>query len=377
MSRPGHISRVLLTLAIWWPILHGCGALGRHAPPEWIEGTSKAHPPDQYLVGVGRGDSAPVAAEKAYAAVAKIFKAEVTAQSRDWESFLLVENRATAKSERRLTVDQVTNVSTDKVIENVRVLETWVEAKTVAHYALAGLNRAQAGAAMQERIADLDRTVDGQIQEARRSSHKLTRIRSLRRAIKALVLREAYNADLRIIRVSGQGIPTPHQVFELTSELERFLASNFSVSVKVSGDQEEAVRRAVTEGLLREGLPVVNAPAGSAEEPGRPSELSVNGTVRLWKVDVPDPHFKYVRWCSDFIIVEHDAQLVVGAVSRSGKEGHLSHGEASAKAVRAMQQEVTAELAKTLAGYVYGEDEPPTNPPPAACPRGDGVGDRQ
>lgn len=377
MSRPGHIGRVLLTLALWWPILHGCGAFGRHTPPEWIEGASKTHPPEQYLVGVGRGDSAPVAAEKAYAAVAKIFKAEVTAQSRDWESFLLVETRAAEKSERRLTVDQVTKVSTDKVIENVSVLETWVNAKTGAHYALAGLNRAQAGAAMQERIADLDRTVEGQIQEARRSSHKLTRIRNLRRAIKTLVLRDAYNADLRIIRVSGQGISVGYQVPELTAELERFLANNFSVNVEVSGDQEEPVRRAVTEGLIREGLPIVSKPVGGPTESGPPAELSVTGTVRLWKVDVPDPQFKYVRWCGDFIVVENASQRVVGAVSRSGKEGHLSHGEASAKAIRVMQQEMTAELAKTLAGYVYGDDEPPSHPPPAACPRGDGVGDRR
>ncbi|MBI3603651.1 MAG: hypothetical protein HY205_04300, partial [Nitrospirae bacterium] len=62
-------------------------------------------------------------------------------------------------------------------------------------------------------------------------------------------------------------------------------------------------------------------------------------------------------------------QRMVGAVSRAGKEGHLTDGEASAKAIRVMQQEVTSDLAKTLAGYVYGEVDPAGTMPPAACPK--------
>lgn len=348
----------------------GCGWFGKSSPPAWIDGASKDYPADQYLVGVGRADNAATAAENAYAAVAKIFKAEVSAQSRDWESFLLVEHRGGATSERRLTVDQVTKVSTDKVIENVRVLESWADRKSGAHYVLAGMNRPQAAAAVQERLAELDRKVETEVQEARQSANKLGRVRHLRRAIKTLVLRDAINADLRVIRASGQGNPAAYRVPELTAELEQFLADNFVVSVDVTGEQQEPVRRAVMEGLLREGLPVTTKTAG--EEPARPAELAVNGTVRLWKIDVADPQFKFVRWCSDFVLVENETQRVVGAVSRAGREGHLTHAEAMAKALRVMQQEVTSQLAKTLADYVYGDSDPPATQPPAACPRTDG-----
>lgn len=371
MLTPRRVNATLLTFSFLLSLTTaGCGWFGKSSPPTWIDGTSKDYPTDQFLVGVGRGDNAASAAENAYAAVAKIFKAEVSAQSRDWESFLLVENRAGAKSERRLTVDQVTKVSTDKVIESVRVLDSWVDRKTSTHYALAGMNRAQAATAMQERLAELDRTVETQVQEARQSTNKLNRIRNLRRAVKTLVLRDATNADLRVIRSSGQGNPAAYRVSELTTELEQFLTGNFVVSVDITGDQQEPVRRAVMEGLLREGLPVTTKTVG--EEPTRPAELAVNGTVRLWKIDVADPQFKYVRWCSDFVLVENETQRVVGAVSRTGKEGHLTHAEATAKALRVMQQEVTSHLSKTLADYVYGETDPPATQPPAACPRTDG-----
>ncbi len=369
MRTPGRPTPIVSLLALVCAFMTpGCGWFGKSTPPAWIDGASKNFPADQYLVGVGRADDAATAAEHAYAAVAKIFKAEVSAQSRDWESFLLVENRAGAKSERRLTVDQVTKVSTDKVIENVRVLDSWVDRKSGTHYALAGMNRAQAAAAVQERLAELDRKVETEVQEARRTANKLSRVRNLRRAIKTLVLRDATNADLRVIRASGQGNAAAYRVPELTTELEQFLTGNFVVSVDVTGEQQEPVRRAVMEGLLREGLPVTTKTIG--EEPGRPAELAVNGTVRLWKIDVADPQF--VRWCSDFVLVENETQRVVGAVSRAGKEGHLTHAEAMAKALRVMQQEVTSQLSKTLADYVYGDTDLPATQPPAACPRTDG-----
>jgi hypothetical protein len=348
-----------------------------------VEGGSREYAIDQYLTGVGQADSQAGAAERAYAAVAKIFKAEINAQSRDWESFLLLEKRGTTDTERRLTLDQVTRVSTDKVLENVRVLDGWYDRGTGQHYALAGMNRAQAGAAMLARIAELDGMVEAALKESHQAPDKLAQLRNLRRALKNLIMREAYNADLRVIRPSGEGLASPYRVGELTAELERFLANNLAIGVEVTGEQAEPVRRAVMEGLIREGLPVTAGPVGTEAAAGghgsvKSLELLVKGTVRLSKANVPDPQFRYIRWCSDFVIVETGTQRVVGAVSKAGKEGHLSEGEAMAKAVRVMQQEVTAELARTLAGYVYGEAEPPGSIPPAACPRAEGTGrDRQ
>lgn len=352
----------------------GCAWTGQGGTPEWVNGTSREFPADQYLVGVGQADSRAAAEQRAYAAVAKVFKAQVTAQARDWEKFLLFEKRGSSSTERRLTLEQVTRVSTDKVLENVRILDAWSQGESGHHYALAGMNRAQAGAAMQERIAELDGKVDAELREFRQGWDKLARLRNLRRAVKDLVLREAYNTDLRVIRTSGRGLDAEHRVADLTVELEQFLAANLIIEVEVTGEQAEPVRRAVMEGLLREGLPVSGGPVSSdagagGDEKGPRVTLLVKGSVRLRTADVPDPAFKYIRWCSDFVVMERGTQRVVGAVSRAGREGHLSEGEAMTKAIRVMQQELTTELARSVAGYVYGEMDQSAMTAPAACPR--------
>ena len=355
--------------------LSGCSWFGGQAKPDWIDGVSAAYPSGQYLVGVGQAESRAAAEDRAYAAVARIFKAEVSAQAKDWESYLVIEQRGHSSAERRLTLDNLTRVSTDKVLENVQIVDRWVDAHKDLHYALAGMHRPQAERSFMERITELDRSIRDDVEEAHRPSDKLARVRALRRAARNLVLRETYNADLRVIRPSGQGTAAAYRVSELTHELEAFLATNLVLAVAVAGDQVEPAQRALTEGLLKEGLQVTSRPwrgerLSGGDSSGPSPELLVRGVVRVWLIDVRDPQFKFVRWCSDFEVVDLTSQRVVGALSKGGKEGHLSEREATAKVVRVMQQEFSADVAKAIAAHVYGESElPAQTSQPAGCPR--------
>jgi hypothetical protein len=356
-------------------VLSGCAWFGGQSKPDWIDGVSDAYPSGQYLVGVGQAESRAAAEDRAYAAVARIFKAEVSAQAKDWESYLVIEQRGQSSAERRLTLDNLTRVSTDKVLENVKIVDRWVDVPKGLHYALAGMHRSQAETSFMERITELDRSISDDVGEAHNPSDKLSKVRALRRAARNLVLREAYNADLRVVRPSGQGTAAVYRVSELTQELEQFLATNLVLAIMVTGDQIEPVQRALTEGLLKEGLQVTSRPWGGdrsmAGDSGGPSpELLVRGLVRVWPIDVHDPQFKFVRWCSDFEVVDLTSQRVVGALSKGGKEGHLSDREATAKVVRVMQQAFSADVARAIAAHVYGEVELPAQASqPAGCPR--------
>ena len=54
---------------------------------------------------------------------------------------------------------------------------------------------------------------------------------------------------------------------------------------------------------------------------------------------------------------------VIGAVSKGGREGHVTEREAAAKAVRIMQQEFASDLARSIAAHVYGETDLPGRTP--------------
>jgi hypothetical protein len=368
--------QLIVTMVVTAQLLTACAWVNRQARPDWVDGRSRAYPADQYLLGVGEAASRSVAEERAYAAVSRIFSARVEAESHDRESFQVLEAKGRVDTARWLKVDQSTKVSTEKILEHVRVLDAWRDPATGRHHVLAGLDRAQAQATLTERLAELDRAIEADMAQARQAGEVLATIRALYRALKQVLLREAYNADLRVIRVSGQGIPSPYRAAELTSALKEYMAQHLLVTVEMQGDAVEEVQRALTEGLIREGLPVMAhsaalKPAPSGRDGGQ-LELLIRGTVRLIETDLPDPQFRYTRWCSDFVILDLRGQQLIGAISRGGREGHVTQAEATAKALRMLKQEVGSNLAHTLAQYVYGETEQAVKLPPAACPQGSG-----
>lgn len=363
-------------LSLWVGGLFGCVGPDLGAKPAWIEGSSEQFSPNQYLLGLGEADSQPQATERAYAAVARIFKAEISSHAQDWESYRILEKHGRAQHERRLTIDRVIRVSTDKALENVRVLDRWVDPQSGIHYTLAAMHRGQAEAALLERIAELDRKVATELDTAGRPGNPLATIKNLKRALHHLLLRDAHNADLRVIRLSGQGEPPVHHASDVSTQLEEYLAGNVQIGVAVVGDEAEAVRRAMMEGMIREGLPVTDRPVTPegfvhASELEAPLTLIIKGSVRIWKAGVPDPVFSYARWCGDFVIVDVATQRVVGAVSKRGREGHLTDQEALTRAARAMQEALTSDLAKSIADHVYGhtDQDQETAVAPAACQR--------
>lgn len=341
--------------------------MGGKGKPTWVDGQSLEYPPAQYLTGVGQADNRSSAEDQAYAAVARIFKAEVASYAKDRESYSMVESHGIENTERRLTIDSVTNVSTEKVLENVRIMDNWYDSDNDLHHALAVMNRSQAEASLIDKLAELDREIIAEIAEARQATDKLAKVRALFKAGQNTILREAYNMDLRVIRHSGQGVPSAYRPNELFSELEQFLATNLVLAVHVSGEQADLAQHALVEGLLREGLYVRTQ---TSEGDTGFMELLIRGTVRLFPIQVGDPHFKYVRWCSDFEVLNLVTRQVIGAVARGGKEGHLTEGEAMAKTLRVMQQEVSSEVAKAIAAQILDDDALPVMAGmPVGCPR--------
>ena len=351
----------------------GCAT---NSPPAWTIGESEEFPSKQYLVGVGEGDSRTVAEERAYAAVARIFKANIEAQARDSETYSIEETNGTANTTRQLTLGHVTQVSTKEVLKNVTVLDTWNQPEKKQFYVLAGMDRSKAENTLHSQISEWDETVDKEVTEGRTADNKLSKIRGYKRAIKLLDLREDANRKLQIVRLDGSGMPAPYRREELKSELDNYLMNNLVVAIKITGADEPQIRRALLEGLSREGLLSVRKGGNSSSSPpstnlanGTEADLLIQGTAKLWKMDLPDPLFVYVRWCSDIQVIEPAKHRIIGIVSRSGREGHITLDEANARASKVMQAAVTSDVSQALSLFIYGDVEELSAPSKTACPR--------
>ncbi|MCA9419451.1 MAG: LPP20 family lipoprotein [Nitrospira sp.] len=356
----------IIIWGVWIGILSGgCAWFGRETPPDWIMSPHQAYPAERYLTGIGEADSREQAERRAYAAVARVFSAQVKTQSMDHETYTIQESGQSSQTRRELQLDQRTQVTTSKVLENVKVLDLWNQPSTGHFWALAGLDRQQAERAILERLQEWDTKIEHMINQGRTHHQKIQRIRGYKQAIDLLADRKALNADLRVIRSSGESLPALYRISQIQREFMDFVAKNLLISVAIEGDYHEDMERAILDGLKREGL--FGQPAKS--ESSEIADLAIVGQGRFWPVDLPDPLFKYVRWCGDINIYENPSHRLIGVISETGREGHVTEKEARIRASKVMQEIISKEIARLLTQSVFNTQPASSNSQrvPNAC----------
>ncbi|MEK6684424.1 MAG: LPP20 family lipoprotein [Nitrospirota bacterium] len=327
------------------------------SPPDWVNGSGKKYPSAMYLTGVGYADTRQAAADRAYAAISKIFTAEINSKTQEWEKYLQSDSQGRSEDSRRISIEQTTQVSTQKVLENVTIAETWLDDSKAIYYALAVMDRQHAASVLRDRITSLDRKVEELLKQTRQSNDKLQTVRGLHSAVENLLLREAYNTELRIVSPTGKGSESMISLAVIGQDLRQFLAGNFKIVVEVGGPHNDRIGAAIVEGLNRRGLPVVSA---GSPAPDLQPDLVVNGIVAFEPVQMPaggSPPTRFVRWSASFDLTDKATQQVIGSVARQGREGHLTASEAEARALRTAEQEVASEVGRQIADFIYGKEE--------------------
>ncbi|MFZ1746367.1 MAG: LPP20 family lipoprotein [Nitrospirales bacterium] len=334
----------------------GCAWFGRETPPEWIMSPHQSYPAERYLTGIGEAESREQAEKRAYAAVARVFSAQVNTQSMDHETYSIQESGGGSQTRRELQLDQRTQVTTSKALENVQILDLWYQPSTRHFWALAGLDRQQAEKAILERLQEGDTKIENMIHQGRTHPQKIQRIRGYKEAMILLADRDVLNTDLRVIRNSGDSLPPSYRIPQIQREFMDFVAQNLVISVAIEGEYHEDIERAILEGLKQEGL--LGRPADSKSS--EVADLAIVGEGQFWTVNLPDPLFKYVRWCGDIDIYENPSHRLIGVISETGREGHVTEKEARIRASKVMQEVISKEIARLLTRSVFSVEPDPS-----------------
>jgi hypothetical protein len=337
--------------------LLACASTGTFAAraPDWVDGRSARYPEATYLTGVGRADSPEAAEDRAYAAVSRVFSAQISQRTTEWERYLQADDQGKTASQRDISIDQVTRVSTGKVLEHVVIAERYRNTNTQVHYALAAMDRRQAAATLRERIAGLDREIDALLDPTPHTDDTLGRIRALHLAVRLLLLRDAYHTDLQIVDPSGRGADPLTRLKTVRLELRRDLEQHVRIALEVTGDEPTAIRTALTQALNDYGLPV-SGPDNA------PADIVIRGAASFEAVDHM-PQGPFVRWTASFDLLDRSTDQIIGSIRRSGREGHVTKPEARARALRAAQQAVSEDAGRTLAAFLFGIDTSVDSPP--------------
>src|SRR3989338_8383468 len=252
--------------------------------PEWtVTGKYERYSHIQYLTGLGIGPTKKVADDQARGEIAKIFNAQIKAESQD----IMNSTRQYAKNnsvniQSEETIRDVTRVSTEKTLSGIEIKETVTENLkdgSKKFYSLAVLDKIKMQNDLLGEITDVDKTIDELVVSAEAENDPLKKIRSFFSAISKTLKRNILNADLKIVDTIGSGVAPKHRLSDLNSKLSSVLSNDFKVGINL--DKEivnniTSVQEALSEGLTKEGLII--------EPDTSKCAITITGSVKLEQI---------------------------------------------------------------------------------------------
>lgn len=316
--------------------------------PDWVNGDSIQYPSSKYLTGVGYGPERASAEDKARAEIAKIFFSKIDSRTKSYQDYLQTTSKGKSKIEETLSIEEVTKVSSQKVLSGVRIAHVYHETGSESlFYALAVLNREQSAKILRDKIEELDQGISETLANANRAEDMLTKVKYLKQSIQEHIIREAYDAELRIVSRSGGGVSPPVSFTELKNQLESVLLRDFLIGVSVSGSRASEIQEALVQGLNQQGFAI-------SEDLSR-TNVIVRGTVKITPLERGTSEWKYVQWRTHFDMIDKRGESVFGSVNNSGREGHLNLSQAENRAVRKIQKVLATEIVEEMKRYIFSQ----------------------
>ena len=199
--------------------------LHANGKPDWINGEPASYPNVSYVYASGSASKVEVARDRALGNLAKIFELQVRESSTTTQDVQTHKSDGIESVASSARIASKVSVHTDKMIKGARIAEQWHNPDELTWYALAVLDRAQAGNNIRSEISRLDREIAFSVANAESRQQALRKVADLQDAIEMQTERNSLQQKLKIIDLNGRGKPSAWSVAELTDQQEQALQS--------------------------------------------------------------------------------------------------------------------------------------------------------
>lgn len=238
-------------------VLFCAGCARQAARPDWVGGESITYPPSRYLLGRGQGDSQQVAADRARAELAKIFRVAITEETVDTETVTTVVKDKKLQREQRAAAIRTVVTTADEVLEGIEIAKQWQDPQTQSHYALAVLPRARTAQILRQRIAEHDQLTEQYVAQARGGEDNLAKAGAIARALDAQRERSTLQQQLAIVEASALTVAPRRSVAALQAQLEDMLRQT-RITARIGDDPVGGLQKTLAGALAQSGFAVAD-----------------------------------------------------------------------------------------------------------------------
>lgn len=289
--------------------------------PAWVDGDDPRFPREEYMCGVGFGPTRSHAENGAFAAISRVFVANVASVAKD---FMGAYQSTGAPDLEVQWTEQLTQVVTNKTLTGVEFRELWEDRKSGTYYGLACLDRARAAADLMEQIQTQDAQTESALQRSRRTD-KQTRFAMLAQALESVAKREALNAELRIVKFDGVGVPGPYSHGDVAAAFSE-AQDSLLVGMQAEGPYADEFAGIFEERLTSRGYKVSVVDDGDFTG----QDVVVKASIKFKETGILDPNdpFYYAEGVVIINVINNATGKKLKTLTKRRKEGRRTQADA-------------------------------------------------
>lgn len=229
-----------------------------------LEDYYKQYPQSAYISGVAAADDINTAQDRARAEITKVFTVKIESVVSSHESEALVNGKTEAM--QKVAVD--VKATSDKIMEGIKIVDTWKNEEEKRYYSFAALDKKQAISLMQNKLRDLDMSMSMYEGSFMTASTAFERAKNAAKILFIMDARETMLTDLKIL--GGSAMPNDG---ELKAQCQAAMAA-LVIYVNVSGDSSDIIGVSVNQSLRNMTFTVI-------EDSAKKSDISVKVKASL------------------------------------------------------------------------------------------------
>jgi len=232
--------------------------------PVWVYSEPEKYANAKFLTATGSASKIEQAKARATSNLAKIFEVQVTDVStvREDVRVNIEDDIETVKKDQRMA--STVNLKTNKMMQGVQIAEQWFNSKEFTYHALAVLDRVQAGNNIRREMNRLDEETQYSLQQSEKRNDALLKIADLHTATILQRQWQGLQKSLKIIDLSGKGMPAQWSMAELDERLQQALRG-LSLATSVNGGHEADELASILQGAASKAGFLVKKDAGKSD----------------------------------------------------------------------------------------------------------------
>lgn len=306
---------------------------------DWASSVQQQYSDSEYFTAVGTGLGRASAESNAKMALSQILGESINAEqvtTYSADSLGAEEGTISSVINEKAVFDHITGIV---------IKETFTDSKTNTWYALAVLNKKEAGNYYYAKVTDANTHVTSLLSKAEAAKGTMDSLTYLKSALEAAEDNE-YNLDLLLVinPVQGKMARVMYQSPASIRAKRTELAAAIRVRITVKGDSEASQKRiyaAFAGALGEQGVTVV-------PETDPAVTHAILAELFFEPAESPDPAYTFVRYYLNAVLSELSSSEEI-PYSVTGREGHMSESQAKNRAVFKIESQIKENYMNTIA----------------------------